>query len=345
VSRSPGGRRRAAGERGGDQTAAAGEGMLGGMCEPQAGRGDRSGLTDPLGAVAMQRDDQTFAGSPGEECRREQQRRQQVQDAFDQDVGHGHDGGSYRPKGPSRRDIEMTQPPDLALSGGRFARMTPAPERKRFDRRMILPLIVILVIAGGFALLLQSTGHNSQPLAAGTHSARSTSFLGDELSPPKTAPPLSLRNYLGERINIDQYRGKALLVTFIYDHCPDVCPLIVADLRAAQIMMGPKTAARAQIVAVSVDPRGDTPKTVAAFLKVHEMTGRMKYLIGSASELGQVWQRWGVGSERDAEDPDIINHSALVYGIDASGELKTVYIGGQLKPSEVAHDVPLLASQ
>jgi protein SCO1/2 len=223
--------------------------------------------------------------------------------------------------------------------------MTPAPERKRLDRRMILPLIAIVVIAGGFALLLQNTGHNSQPLAEGTHSAKSASFLGNELSPPKATPSLSLRNYLGQRVNISQYRGKALLVTFIYDHCPDICPLIVANLRVAQNLMGPKTAAKAQIIAVSVDPRGDTPKTVAAFLKVHEMTGRMQYLIGSARELGQVWQRWGVGSERDAEDPDIVNHSALVYGITASGELKTVYIGSSFKPSEIAHDVPLLASQ
>ncbi len=213
---------------------------------------------------------------------------------------------------------------------------------------MILALIVIVVVAGGLALLLlllQSNGSSSQPLAEGTHSSRSTSFLGDELSPPKAAPGLSLRNYLGEPINIARYRGKALLVTFIYDHCPDVCPLIVANLWAAQNLMGPKTAAEAQIIAVSVDPRGDTPKTVAAFLKAHEMTGRMQYLIGSAKELGQVWQRWGVGSERDAEDPDIVNHSALVYGIDASGQLKTVYIGSSFKPSEIAHDVPLLAAQ
>jgi hypothetical protein len=86
VSCSPGGRRRAAGECGGDQTAAAGEEILGGMREPQAGRSDRSGFTGPLGATAVQRDDQTLAGSPGEERRREQQRRQQVQGAFDQDV-------------------------------------------------------------------------------------------------------------------------------------------------------------------------------------------------------------------------------------------------------------------
>ncbi len=77
--------------------------MLGGMREPQARGSDRSGLTGPLGATAVQRDDQTLAGSPGEKRRREQQRRQQVQGAFDQDVGYGHDGGSYRSLGPSRR--------------------------------------------------------------------------------------------------------------------------------------------------------------------------------------------------------------------------------------------------
>ncbi len=214
------------------------------------------------------------------------------------------------------------------------------------DRRvLILALVATVVVAGALVLALRNTGGNSQPLVEGTHSAKSASFLGNELSPPKLEPSLSLRNYLGQRVNISEYRGKALLVTFIYDHCPDVCPLIVAKLRVAQGLMGSKTAAEAQIVAVSVDPRGDTPKTVAKFLKAHEMTGRMQYLIGSARELGQVWQRWGVGSERDAEDPDIVNHSALVYGIDASGELKTVYIGSSFKPSEVAHDVPLLAAQ
>jgi protein SCO1 len=316
--------------------------MLRRMRGDEAGSGRRSSLAGTANAATMQRDNQTLTRSPSQQRDREQQRRQQIKSAFDQDVRHNHDAGSYRQTAPLQGHSMQHAGP---VGRGRFARMTQAPERKGLDRRMILPLLVIVVIAGGFALLFQNTSHSSQPLAAGAHSAKSTSFLGDELSPPKAAPPLSLRNYLGQRVNIAQYRGKALLVTFIYDHCPDICPLIVANLRVAQNLMGTKTAAKAQIIAVSVDPRGDTPKTVAAFLKVHEMTGRMQYLIGSARELGQVWQRWGVGSERDAEDPDIVNHSALVYGIDASGELKTVYIGSSFKPSEVAHDVPLLASQ
>ena len=164
--------------------------------------------------------------------------------------------------------------------------------RRGVDRRMILPLVVIVVIAGGFALLFQNTSRNSQPLADGTHSARSTSFLGDELSPPKAAPPLSLRNYLGERINIHQYRGKALLVTFLYTHCPEICPLITADLHSALGLMSPKTAAKVQIIAVSVDPRGDTPRTVAAYPKgarddrAHEVPNR--HTAGTRARLAEV---------------------------------------------------------
>ncbi len=219
------------------------------------------------------------------------------------------------------------------------------PGRGRVDRRMVLPLVAVLVLAAAIAVLLQSTGRNPPQLVAGVHSTHSASFQGNELSPPKQAPGLSLRNYLGERVNINSYRGKAVLVTFLYTHCPDVCPLIAANLRVAQNLMGAQTAAKAQVIAVSVDPRGDTPQTVAAFLKQHGMTGRMKYLIGTPQELGKVWQAWGVGSERDAQQPDIVNHSALVYGIDASGKMRTLYIGGTWKPSEIAHDVPLLASQ
>jgi len=69
------------------------------------------------------------------------------------------------------------------------------------------------------------------------------------------------------------------------------------------------------IIAVSVDPRGDTPKTVAKFLAQHEMTGRMQYLLGSASELARVWKAWGVGSERDVKNPNFVEHSGLIYGI------------------------------
>jgi protein SCO1/2 len=208
--------------------------------------------------------------------------------------------------------------------------------------RMVLALVVILVIAGGVAVLTMSNG-STHPTIGNIHTAKSASYAGSVLTPTSVAPPLSLRNYKGEAININQYRGKAVLVTFLYTHCPDVCPLIASNLRVAQNLMGSSESSKAQVIAVSVDPRGDTPKTVAAFLAAHGMTGRMQYLIGSARELAPVWKAWGVGSERDAQQPQFVDHTGIIYGVSADGKRTTVYLAN-FAPKEIVHDVPLLAA-
>jgi protein SCO1/2 len=217
---------------------------------------------------------------------------------------------------------KSSEPPEPPAGGG----LSP---------RLMLALLVIVVIAGGVALLTTS---------GAPHRVKAPGYDGSAVTPPQPPPPLSLRNYNGERVNIDRYRGRAVLVTFLYTHCPDVCPLITADLHAAQELMGQAESAKTQIIAVSVDPHGDTPKSVAAFLARHQMTGRMQYLIGSASELGHVWANWNVGSEQDAQQPGLVNHTGLVYGISASGKITTLY-AANFKPSDIAHDVPLLAAE
>lgn len=215
--------------------------------------------------------------------------------------------------------------------------MTP---KHGMNLRVVLALIALVMIAGVLALLTIGGSSGAQGKGAG---APPGSLAGQILTPLQAAPPLALRNYLGEPVNIASYGGKAVLVTFLYTNCPDVCPLIASDLRVAQNLLGAKSASKAQIIAVSVDPRGDTPKAVAAFLARHEMTGRMQYLIGSAHELAPVWKAWGVGSERDAKQPQFVNHTGLVFGVSGSGKRTTVY-ASSFQPSEIAHDVPLLAA-
>jgi len=215
--------------------------------------------------------------------------------------------------------------------------------RKRgLSPRILLWLVTLVVIAGGAALL--AIGGNSHSLATGATSARGRFDATEVFSPPTPAPAIALRNYLGRPVNIDTYRGKAVLVTFLYTNCPDICPLITASLHTTLELLGPREASKVQIIAVSVDPRGDTSKAVAGFLARHHMTGRMQYLIGSAHELARVWKAWGVGAERDAGQPQFINHTGLVYGISASGKRTTIY-AANFVPAELAHDIPLLAAQ
>ena len=207
---------------------------------------------------------------------------------------------------------------------------------------MLIALLVLVVIAGGIAVL--SIGGSSSRQATGAVAAHGQFRAEGTFSPPSPAPQLGLRNYLGgPRVNVASYRGRAVLVTFLYTNCPDVCPLITASLHASLELLGAH-ASQAQMIAVSVDSHGDTRAAVAAFLARHHMTGRMLYLTGSAHELAPVWKAWGVGSERDAQQPQFVNHSGLVYGISASGKRTTVYASNFI-PAELAHDVPLLAAR
>jgi protein SCO1/2 len=205
----------------------------------------------------------------------------------------------------------------------------------------MLASVALLLVAG--ASLLGAGCGSSQTSAGIVHQASSSKYSGSLASPPAPEPPLLLHNYRGEPVNIAQYKGKAALVTFLYTHCPDQCPLIAANLGVALNLLGPARASKVQVIAVSVDPRGDTPKSIAKFLKTHGVMGRMQYLVGSKHELARVWKAWGVGSERDASNPELINHSGLVYGVSAQGKITTLY-AANFKPQEIVHDAPLLAS-
>ena len=178
-------------------------------------------------------------------------------------------------------------------------------------------------------------------VGSSTDASTSASRLHGTPTTPYPAPLLRLRNYDGQEVDLSSFLGKAVLVTFIYTHCPDVCPIIVGNLHTAQSELG--SDAQLQIIAVSVDPKGDTPKTVAKFLHERQMTGRMDYLIGSRPELERTWRAWGIAAKVPKRNPELVGHSAYVFGIDASGMVETLY-PANFKPAWIVDDVPLLAS-
>jgi protein SCO1/2 len=206
-------------------------------------------------------------------------------------------------------------------------------------RRTAVALVVLAAVVGLAACGGSSSGTDAQA------SSTSADYAGAAANPPKPAPPLQLDNYLGQPVNIKNYRGKAVLVLFIYDHCPDICPLMVSNLHAAQNEMSAAERNQMQIIAVSVDPKGDTPQTVKHFLAEHQMTGRMQYLIGSRPQLENVWSDWNIVAKSDPtrKNPDAVEHSALIYGISGSGKITTLY-PSNFKPQQIVHDVPKLAA-
>jgi protein SCO1/2 len=217
--------------------------------------------------------------------------------------------------------------------------MTGPPARRPGARRLLpLALLCAALLTAVFAAACGAGGASSN--AGG--SASGSGLQGLILKPLKPAPALALHNYNGQPVSLASVRGKAVLVTFVYTHCPDVCPLIVSDLAAAQRELG-KQAAEVRILAVTVDPRRDTPAAIRAFLAARDATGRMDYLLGTTAQLRRTWKAWDVavstGSNKLTD-----GHSAIVYGITASGRMAVVY-PSNFTPAQITHDVPLLAAE
>ena len=208
-------------------------------------------------------------------------------------------------------------------------------------RRDIVVLVVLLAVLGVLLYLLvrpaSVSGINGSAVSSGA-----SVYAGIPERVPQPAPPLKLDNYLGTKVNLSSYRGRAVFVTFLYTHCPDVCPLIASHLHTALTQMPAAERREVRIVAVSVDPHGDTPTTVAQFLKTHEMTGLMQYLIGSSGALHAVWSHWGIAAGPQTSNPEQVAHIALIYGINAKGKVAVIY-PANFTPNEIVHDAPLLA--
>jgi protein SCO1 len=202
----------------------------------------------------------------------------------------------------------------------------------------LLPLALLAGIAGGCG----SSG--SSATTGATTSTESTSVFAAPLAPvtPVAAPAFTLDDQFGKRVSLADYRGKAVLLTFLYVECPDVCPLITAALRTATDKLGAK-AKDVQVVVVSVDPVGDTPKAVRQYLAARGVLHRFTYLVGTRKQLSAVWAKYHIAAVRDAKLKRQIGHTGIVIGIDAGGKERTYYPADPLKPSWMVHDVPLLA--
>lgn len=153
----------------------------------------------------------------------------------------------------------------------------------------------------------------------------------------RAAPRIRLADARGGTFDTRTLAGKPYLVTFLYANCPDVCPLIGAQLRDTLDRLG-ADAARVGVVAVSVDPRGDTPAAVRTWLQRQHEPPQFHYLIGSEAQLRPVWSAWYAAPQIPG-DPESA-HTAIVWLVDADGRLAAKVAAGQpFDTSGLARDV------
>lgn len=147
-------------------------------------------------------------------------------------------------------------------------------------------------------------------------------------------PDFSLVNQAGKKIKLSQYRGRTLVLTFIYTRCPlpDYCPLMSRNF--AEIQKG--LPARTQLLSISIDPAYDTPQVLREYglryLPNEKAFQTWEFATGSAEEVQAVAKFFGLSYW---QENDQIIHGLRTAIVSPEGKLVKVYHGNEWKPAEI----------
>jgi protein SCO1/2 len=164
-------------------------------------------------------------------------------------------------------------------------------------------------------------------------------FNGPTIKNPTVPPLFALHDQDGRTVALAQQRGRVVLLTFLYTHCPDVCPLVAGNLNVALRDLGPRRR-RVRVLAISVDPAGDTRASVRRFVRQHQLVPEFRYLTGPRATLRRLWAAYGVKSLKQAGG-DRVDHTLYTLLLDRSLRGRVIY-DSTATGSDIEHDIRLL---
>jgi protein SCO1/2 len=162
--------------------------------------------------------------------------------------------------------------------------------------------------------------------------------------PGDAVPDFKFVNQYGKAIHLEQFRGKPLLITFIYTRCPipDFCLLMSNNFSQVlkQLQYNPSDFAKTQLLSISIDPEFDKPAVLRSYGSryVGEVDPRFQHWqFASGSSEGVHKAADFFGLSYGSKDGQIV-HTLRTVLIGSDGKIVKVYSGNKWKPAEVADD-------
>jgi len=158
-------------------------------------------------------------------------------------------------------------------------------------------------------------------------------FKSTDITGADYGKSLELVDSSGRARHLEDFRGKAVVLSFGFTQCPDVCPTTLADLAGVVKALG-ADAGRVQVLFVTVDPERDTPELLAQYLRAFDP--RFIALRGDLPATQRVAKDFKVYFEKRKTGASYtIDHSAQSYVIDPQGRLRLL-----VRPDRLAADLP-----
>jgi protein SCO1/2 len=197
----------------------------------------------------------------------------------------------------------------------------------------------VLVLAIALVLVLTPSGRRSSstPGAGTVATGPAAEFEGAPLPGATLVPSFTLTDQHEHAASPSEYRGRVMVISFLYTTCGAPCTLIAQQIRGALDELSAEHARAPAVLIVSADPTADTPARIARFLAEVSLTGRVEYLTGSLSQLRSIWHAYHVRPASAGRAT--FDEYASVLLVDASGRERVLFESEQLTPEALAHDI------
>lgn len=202
----------------------------------------------------------------------------------------------------------------------------------RSIKALFIGVALMIVVAGCTAADTQS------PAAVATEAETGVRII----DPAIPISEFTLTDQNGSPIAWSALHNKPLIVSFGFTHCPDVCPINLAEYKAIKKELG-INGQRVTFVFISVDGKRDTPEALKKYIDIFD--SEFVGLTGDDGAVRPVTQQFGVRYEIATPVPGqsgyTVTHTASKYFIDTEGNIRRIYSFNT--PSDViAEDVKVL---
>lgn len=198
--------------------------------------------------------------------------------------------------------------------------------------RLHLVALAGLLLVVGLVIAVAATGGDEEVDRA----QEGSPFAGALIADGVRAPDFELADQDGRPVRLSDFRGRVVVATFVYSQCTESCGPQVQLIRGALDDLGRDIPA----LAISADSRSDTPQRARRFLLEQRMTGRARFLLGSARELRPVYEGFFVQPQTDEQE-----HQARLVLIDQRGFQRVGYTISNATSEQIAHDIEVLETE
>ena len=161
-----------------------------------------------------------------------------------------------------------------------------------------------------------------------------------------SVPNFKLRNQNDREIQIHTYRGKALLLTFIYTRCPvpEYCTLMSNNFVQVDRELGqdPELYSKTHLLSISIDPEYDTPQVLRSYGSAHteryqeETFAHWEFATGTKEQVKEIAEYFGL---RYFPEKGEIIHGLRTVIVGPDGKVAKVYSGNEWKPADVVAEL------